>query len=201
MKTSAPNTTARLCRHALLACCALILLGGCASPTDKDGRLRHRQIVVAPSALNWLEVGYFPRANDPLVVSPCRLSFFGSGEVQFKTGRSPQVWSSFSQEVDHPHWNEVIADRLHIGPDEMCEVLQTFVDEGVVPPRAFKIRRQEVKPPYVNIAGMIGMEKIRIATDNPYLVGLVEEALENFEPALKRAALAQQADETPQRTK
>ena len=181
--------------HAPLACCALLLLVGCTSPLQEDGRLRHRQFEVSLSALDWLEVGYFPRPGDPRVPSPCRLSFFGTGEVQFKTGRSPQVWSSFSGEVEHPHWNEVIADRLHLEPAEMQEVFQTFVDEGVVPTRSFTVARKAVEKPYVNIAGMIGMEKIRLATDNPYLVDLVEEALENFEPALRRAAAAQKADE------
>ena len=178
-----------------LACCALLLLVGCASPVQEDGRLRHRQFEVNLSALDWLEVGYFPRPGDPRVPLPCLLSFFGAGEVQFKTGRSPQVWSSFSGEVEHPHWNEVFVDRLHLKPAEMQEVFQTFVDEGVVPARSFTIARKAVEKPYVNVAGMIGMEKIRLATDNPHLVGLVEEALENFEPALRRAAAAQKADE------
>lgn len=182
-------------KHLTLACCALLLLAGCTSPLQEDGRLRHRQFEVQLSALDWLEVGYFPKSDDPQIPFPCRLSFFGTGEVQFKTGRSPQIWSSFSSEVNHPHWNEVISDRLHLKPGEMQEVLQTFVDEGVVPVRSFTVSNKTVEKPYVNIAGMIGMEKIRLATDNPYLVGLVEEALENFEPALRRAAAAQQPDE------
>lgn len=186
--------TANMKKNVPLVCCALLLLAGCTSPIQEDGRLRHRQFEVNLSALDWLEVGYFPRPDDPRVPSPSRLSFFGTGEVQFKTGRSPQVWSSFSGEVEHPHWNEVIADRLHLKPAEMQEVFQTFVDEGVVPTRSFTLARKAVELPYVNIAGMVGMEKIRLATDNPYLVGLVEEALENFEPALRRAAAAQRAD-------
>ena len=77
--------------RACLVCGALLLLGGCASPVQQDGRLRHRQFEVNISALDWLEIGYFPRPDDPRIPSPCRLSFFGTGEIQFKTGRSPQV--------------------------------------------------------------------------------------------------------------
>ena len=179
----------------LLACSALVLLAGCASPAQKDGRLPHAQFDVANSALDWLEVAYYPRPDDPRIPFPCRLSFFGTGEIQFKTGRSPQIASAFSEEVNHPYWNEVFSDRLHLDAAEIQEVFQIFVDEGVVPRRAFVVSSQKVHAPYVNIAGTIGMQKIRRATDNVFLVGLVEEAMDNFEPVLARAREARRAED------
>lgn len=165
-------------------------VSGCLSPLDKTGRLRHKAVAVELSSLDWIEVAYFPTEENPTIKGPCRLSLFGVGEVVVKTGRSPQLWDSFSTKVTDPYWNELFTDRMHLPPDEMQTVFQAFVDEGIIPARTFTRRTEDLKPPYVNISAQVGMEKIRTATDNPFLVGLVEESLENFELVIRQAATA-----------
>ena len=165
-----------------------LFMSGCLSPLDKTGRLRHKAVEVELSSLDWIEVAYFPVAENPVIKGPCRLSLFGVGEVIVKTGRSPQLWDSFSTKVTDPYWNELFTDRMHLPPDEMQTVFQAFVDEGLIPARTFTRRTKNLKPPYVNISAQVGMEKIRTATDNPFLVGLVEESLENFGPVIRQAA-------------
>ncbi len=161
---------------------------GCLSPVDDAGRLRHRRIEVSLSGLDWMEISYYPADDNPRIPEACRLSLFGAGEVIFKTGRSPQIWDSFSEDVAHPDWNEVYTDRMHLSREEMREVFQAFVDEGLVP-SSWPIRRAEpIDKPYVRIVAQIGMEKVRRITDNRNLVDLVEAALENFSPTLERAA-------------
>ncbi len=161
---------------------------GCLSPLDKTGRLHHKTVEVELSSLDWIEVAYFPIEENPTIKGPCRLSLLGVGEVIVKTGRSPQLWDSFSTKVGDPYWNELFTDRMHLPQDEMQTVFQAFVDEGLIPARLFTRRTENLKPPYVNISAQVGMEKIRIATDNPYLVQLVEESLENFGSVIRQAA-------------
>ncbi len=161
---------------------------GCLSPLDKTGRLHHKTVEVELSSLDWIEVAYFPIAENPTIKGPCRLSLLGVGEVVVKTGRSPQLWDSFSTKVTDPYWNELFTDRMHLPTDEMQRVFQAFVDEGLIPTGTFTRRTEKLKPPYVNISAQVGMEKIRMATDNPFLVGLVEESLENFGPVIRQAA-------------
>lgn len=181
----------RIIARFILVAFVSTLTSGCLSPVQRDGRLKHQQFKVQASSLDWLEIGYFPHPKSPDILAPCRLSLFGTGEIQFKTGRSPQVWSAFSHEVQHPFWNEVFSDRLHLPSHEIQAVFQEFVDEGVVPPRtalAHKTTRQKVTPPYIQVAGTIGRHKIRLATDNAFLVELVEAALANFESTILRSA-------------
>jgi hypothetical protein len=177
-------------KFVLLAFMVLLAASGCVSSTDEQGRLRHKQFEVEPSGLDWIEIAYYPAQNDPLVKFPCRLSLFGAGEVEFKTGRSPRLWSSFSDKVNDPYWNDLYSDRMHLPKEEMQSVFQAFVDEGIAPRDEFTRKTEAVKRPYVNISAQIGREKIRLATDNKYLVDLVEEAMENFTHVLNQAAAA-----------
>ncbi len=176
-------------KYAPAAITALLafLVSGCLSPLDKTGRIRHKAVEVELSSLDWIEVAYFPTAEHPTIKGPCRLSLFGVGEVIVKTGRSPQLWDSFSTKVTDPYWNELFTDRMHLSHDEMQTVFQAFVDEGIIPAGTFTRRTENLKPPYVNISAQVGMEKIRTATDNPFLVQLVEESLENFGPVIRQA--------------
>ena len=175
----------------------LLLVSGCASPVQEDGRLRHKQFTVELSSLDWIEIAYFPSRTNSLIKNPCRLSLFGSGEVEFQTGRSPQLWSAFSDKVDDPYWNDLFKDRMHLSPDEMQSVYQAFVDEGIVPKGSFTLKEENVKPPYIKVSAQIGREKVRMATDNPRLIQLVEDAMQNFVPILEQAAQARLEDEKP----
>ena len=186
------------CQSPTLVLLALLVLlfSGCASPVQEDGRLRHKQFAVELSSLDWIEIAYFPRRSDPLVKDPCRLSLFGSGEVEFQTGRSPQLWSSFSDKVDDPYWNDLFKDRMHLSHDEMQSVYQAFVDEGIVPRGSFTIKEENVKPPYIKVSAQIGREKVRMATDNPRLIQIVVDAMQNFTPVLEQAAQARRDEES-----
>lgn len=170
---------------------------GCFSPVDDTGRLRHRSMDVELSGLDWIEVSYYPSDTDPLVKDPCRLSIFGSGEVVFKIGRSPQIWDSFSDQIADPNWNDIFSDRMHLSQEEMESVFQAFVDEGLVPQRVYTKRAKEVEKPYVKFAAQVGREKVRRVTDNKYLVELVQEALENFAPVIAQAAAARRGGVQP----
>ncbi len=185
-------------KHALSALAALstILTSGCLSPLDSSGRLTHKEVTVELSSLDWIEIAYFPASEDPLVKGPCRLSLFGVGEVMFKTGRSPQLWDSFSDKVSDPYWNELFSDRMHLARDEMQTVFQAFVDEGLIPKYSFTRKVEDLKPPYVNISAQVGRDKIRMATDNPHLVQLVEDSLYNFTPVIQQAAKALEENPT-----
>lgn len=174
-----------------------IVMTGCLSPEDNTGRLRHRSVNVELSGLDWIEVSYYPIDNDPLVKDPCRLSIFGSGEVVFKTGRSPQIWDSFSAQVEDPNWNDVFSDRIHLSQEEMELVFQAFVDEGLIPQRVYTRAAKEVEKPYVKFAAQVGREKVRRVTDNKFLVALVEEALENFSQTIAQAAAARRGGVQP----
>ena len=167
-----------------------ITVSGCLSPTGSDGRLRHKKFTVKLSSLDWMEVAYYPRPNDRRFRNICKLSFFGTGETIFKTGRSPQLTSSFSHDVENPYWNEIFADRMHLSEKEMQSVFQAFVNEGAVPNDYSSLTKREKDhhPPYVKIIGTIGYEQFGIATANEHLVSLVEECiLDNFETTINKA--------------
>ena len=182
---------------AFLIVCLAFVMTGCLSPEDDTGRLRHRSMAVELSGLDWIEVSYYPSDNDPLVKAPCRLSIFGSGEVVFKTGRSPQIWDPFSAQVEDPNWNDVFSDRIHLSQEEMESVFQAFVDEGLIPQRVYTRSAKEVEKPYVKFAAQVGREKVRRVTDNKYLVELVQESLENFAPVIAQAAAARRGGVQP----
>ena len=167
---------------------ALLAASGCAS-VDSEGRLRHKQFEVKGSGLDWLEIAYQPAPGDDRFPYPVRLSLVGSGKVEMKSGPSPQVEDSFSVDYGNPHWHDIVRETLTFPPEEMKEVFQTFVDEGLVatpsPPRRENLRR-----PFVEYAGTINTEKFRYLTDNRRLVSLVEAALsENFGAKLRATAV------------
>ena len=166
---------------------ALFAAAGCAS-VDAEGRLRHKQFDVKGSGLDWLEIVYEPAPGDARFPYPVRLSFVGSGMLEMKSGPSPQVEDSMSQDYRNPLWNDFVKETVAFTPDEMKEAFQTLVDEGLVatpsPPPLDKLGR-----PHVQYAGTINTEKFRYRTDNARLVSLVEAAMvENFGPKLRATA-------------
>lgn len=163
---------------------------GCISPVQKDGRLIHRSFRVQISDLDWLEILYTPAANDREIILPCRLSFFGVGHVDFKTGKSPKFWRETSTDTSNPDWDSYYTDRVTIGREEMERVFQAFVDEGVVPPKIMLGSRNgcdSEKNAKVSIRGIIGFNEFGLHTDNKFIVGVTEEALENFMTTIRIA--------------
>lgn len=183
-------------RHLLAAAFGAALLAGatgCAwlGGYDADGRPLAKHFTVDISNLDWVEISYMPRPDDPAFSSGCRLSLAGSGEIEFRTGRSPQVWDDFSSKVDDPHWNEVFADRLHVGQDGMQEIYQQLVDAGLFVRRSAGRRRDDMVAPFVKLNARIGRERaIRVVSDRR-LVRIVERVLANFE---QTALLARRAE-------
>lgn len=160
---------------------------GCVTAMQGDGRLRHSSFEVDISELDWLEILYTPAENDREILLPCRLSFFGVGHVDFKTGKSPKFWKETSTDTSNPDWGSYYTDRVTIGKEEMERVFQAFVDEGVVPPPYMLVSRDVVSSEAnarVSIRGIIGFKEFRLTTDNKYIVGVTEEALENFETTI-----------------
>lgn len=160
---------------------------GCVTAMQGDGRLRHSSFEVDISELDWLEILYTPAENDREILLPCRLSFFGVGHVDFKTGKSPKFWKETSTDTSNPDWGSYYTDRVTIGKEEMERVFQAFVDEGVVPPPYMLVSRDVVSSEAnarVSIRGIIGFKEFRLTTDNKYIVGVTEEALENFEATI-----------------
>lgn len=170
------------------AALAMLAASGCAS-VDSEGRLRHKQFEVRGSGLDWLEIAYQPAPGDERFPYPVRLSLVGSGKVEVKSGPSPQVEDAFSVDFANPHWNDIVRETLTFPPEEMKEVFQTFVDEGLVatptPPRIERLRR-----PFITYVGTVNTEKFRYQTDNRRLVSLVEAALSaNFGAKLRATAV------------
>lgn len=160
---------------------------GCITAMQGDGKLRHSSFEVDISELDWLEILYTPAENDREILLPCRLSFFGVGHVDFKTGKSPKFWKETSTDTANPDWGSYYTDRVTIGREEMERVFQAFVDEGVVPPPYMLVSRDVVSSEAnarVSIKGIIGFKEFRLTTDNKYIVGVTEEALENFEATI-----------------
>lgn len=159
-----------------------LLLAGCGTPMNvREGSLQGERFEVRGSSLDWMEIAYTPRDNDPDIDLPCKLSLYGSGEIVFTTGRSPRVWDDFSQKIDDPDWNDVRQDRRHIGDEAMRSVMQDFINAGIAPPTWGRMTTGEAaKPPMVRIRAKINGKSIFRVTDNRKVVRLVERQLVGF---------------------
>ena len=162
-----------------------LLLAGCVVPMNvRNGDLKGEKFPVETSSLDWLEIAYTPRTNDPDFPLPCRLSLLGSGEMTYYTGRSPRVWDNFSMKREDPNWNDFWEDRIHIGEESMTKLLQSFVDLGVVPPApARMVTGDPPSPPSVKIRGKISGKTVYRVTDNRKVVRLVERQFSRFRRA------------------
>ena len=147
----------------------------------REGTLPGKQFEVKASSLNWAEIAYTPRAGDRDFHHPCRLSLYGSGEIQFRTGRSPRVFDDFSHKVDDPYWNDIVEDRAHIGEEAMRDVFQELVDAGVFYDDRYRVSKgEEPQPPMVRIrAKFDGNDTMRVV-DNRRVVDIVERILSLF---------------------
>lgn len=161
--------------------------GGCAIWPGRDTRPAAVRFEVSISNLDWVEIAYLPEPGDRVFQQPCRLSLMGSGEVLFRTGRSPRVWDSFSSAVDDPHWNEVFDDRRHIGQAAMQTLYQQLVDAGLFLRYTRHLIALEGDGPRIRINAQIGRERTVRLTDDRALVRVVERVLEMFEDTARLA--------------
>ena len=170
---------------AVIAAAAAIAAAGCAAygPTEK---LPHKQYDVVESGLDNATFLYRPSPRDRRFRWPCRLEIYGTGTAILKTGPSPQVVDSFSQDVTDRSWNSFVEERRQFTPREMRAVFQVFVDEGIVPSRS--VREEGPALPLLQCSGTIGRNKFVRITRNRLLSDAFEDFVEtNFSPALRRA--------------
>lgn len=166
-----------VCR--LVPCLALLAAAGCAVPANvREGNLNGKQFEVKESSLNWAEIVYTPRRGDRDFRNPCRMTLHGSGEIEFRTGRSPLVFDDFSQKVNDPNWNDIVVDRIHIGEEAMRDVFQQLVDAGIFYKDFRRVSKgEEPKPPMARIrAKFDGKDTLRVV-DNRRVVRIVERLL------------------------
>jgi hypothetical protein len=163
----------------LVPCLALLAATGCVVPANvRNGDLNGKQFEVSESSLNWAEIVYTPRKGDPDFRFPCRITLYGSGEVQFRTGRSPLVIDDFSQKVNDPYWNEIVVDRIHIGDEAMRDVFQQLIEAGIFYKDFHRISKgEDPKPPMARIrAKFDGKDTLRVV-DNRRVIRIVERIL------------------------
>ena len=171
---------------ALALSAPLLFAPGCAS-TDREGRIPHESFAVAGSGLDHVSFVYDPAPGSERFPHPFRLELYGTGLVTFRTGPSPQVRDSFSTASADPDWQRMVQGRFAVSPDEMRDILQVFVDEGMVPSRA--VRGNLGAAPVVQYAGNVNNKKFRNATSNAVLVDAVEDFAEtNFARELAASA-------------
>lgn len=172
---------------AAAAFAAALFCSGCLSPVMPDGRLKHKQFEVRGSGLDWIAFVYTPAPESRAIPHVCRLELYGSGMAQLKTGPSPQVRDDFATDHSDPRWNDLESDSIAMTPDQMREVMQVFVDEGIVAEYPQSVSAERL--PAVVCTGKVNTEKFFLSTDNAPLVETVEDFIEtNFPAAIRRSA-------------
>ena len=189
------SARARLIANARLAALTAALAlatSGCAWLTgyDAGGQLAPKLFTVDLSSLDWIEISYFPRDNDPVFALPCRLNLMGSGEIIFQTGRSPRLWDSFSEKVQDPYWDELFTDRMHLERADMQALYQELVDAGLYPLRPSRVRQQEISKPFARVNGKIHRERVLRIVSERRLIRIIERTLDSFEETARMAQRA-----------
>lgn len=165
-------------RHpAIPALVVLMVSGGCTLFRAK-GPERFR---VEGSSLDSLDIRYNPDPENSRFQIPARLTIFGSGQIRLRSGLSPQVMDSFASDPTHPHWNHYYEDNAGFRPEEIRDLFQRLVDAGMVYSNITGPKRQEaLELPNLQMAGKINGHKIVRFTDDPEIVGIVENLLNWF---------------------
>jgi len=197
--TARGAATSALRTAVALALAATLALGGCNAMRglDSKGRPLAKHFKVDVSGLDWVIIIYYPHRRNQSFTRPVYLALNGTGEIDFKCGRSPLVWNDFSDQVDDPYWNELFVDRKNIPPKRMEKIYQALVDEGLFPRYDIRAMNAEdlSKRPLVRIRAKIGMERTLRVMDDPAVIEIIESVLENFEHLGRAAARLQEEDE------
>lgn len=166
---------------------ALALFTAGCSAVDSEGRLRHKQFDLEIMGIDWLTILYHPKEGSSRFPHPVRIELYGNGAIVVKTGPSPLVLDDFSADYQNPAWNKIAEDRKHLSQADMQTIMQTFINEGVIP--ANGCRPPLEGAPYVHCAGTLGFEKFVNATSNAILVDTAEDFIEtNFRYLIDRTA-------------
>ena len=100
---------------------SLFMLAGC---------LTEDPMIVNDSQLNWMSIKYRPLPDSPY--KPCSIDIFGTGLIRYNEGHSPLVANDFAVNVEDKHWGEHFRDEIGSTPAEAQQLLQAFVDAGVM---------------------------------------------------------------------
>ncbi len=152
---------------------AALLLSGCALFQEKP------VTEVNDSQLNWMTVRYHPADPDR---KPCYINILGVGSIEFRQGRSPLVFDSFSQDVDNPLWGDIDSEKLGMTPDQARWILQLFVDAGLTTEskRMKRLGSSEKGKAEAGIAlfsAKLNNEEYRTATNSPKLIDTLETVI------------------------
>ncbi len=163
-----------------VAAVAAATCSGCLSPVDSSGRLKHKDYVYEPSGLDYVEFIYVPVKNDARFPAPVRIYMSAGGTVTVKHGKSPLVLDEMSTAYDDADWNDIREERISVSRDEFAEIVQSFINEGLVPNDWRGRAREAQLPPVVRYAGKLNFEKFSEITSNKYMVETVEDFLFSY---------------------
>jgi len=158
----------------ILAATAAILLSGCALFFEKP------LTEVNDSQLNWITVRYHPATPG---MKPCRLEIVGVGSVEFRQGRSPLVFDSFSHDINNPNWGDIVEEKLGVPPEQARWMMQLFVDAGL--PTEFKRMRklkgkdlEDASAGIAAISAKLNGKLFRVKTNNPEITAVIDNIID-----------------------
>ncbi|MBR0057437.1 MAG: hypothetical protein IJP66_08930 [Kiritimatiellae bacterium] len=159
---------------AAAALCA-VALAGCSLFRDKS------PVTVGDSQLNWLNVRYHP-ANG---TAPCYINIVGVGSVEFRQGRSPLVFDSFSQDYDNPLWGDIAEEKLGVTPAQARWMMQLFMDAGLATEhkrmKSLSAKeRSDASAGIATISAKLDGKVYRVRTNNPDLTGVIDAIVESI---------------------
>ena len=160
--------------HIAAAAVLCATLSGCALFCDKP------VTEVSDSQLNWIQVLYHPAAEG---AKPCSLNIVGVGSVEFRQGRSPLVFNSFSQDVDNPLWGDIQEEKLGVTPDQARWMMQLFIDAGLATEakrmgNLTKEERENADAGIAIISAKLNGKALRVRTNNPEITGVVDTIID-----------------------
>lgn len=137
---------------------------------------------VNDSQLNWVRVNYHPADKSR---KPCSLNIIGVGSVEFREGRSPLVFNSFSQDVENPLWGDIEQEKLGVTPEQARWMMQLFVDAGLTREstrlkNAVKRDRERAEDGIALFSAKLNNTNYKVATNNPELIGTLETIIQSI---------------------
>lgn len=154
----------------------LAISSGCAIFGDKPLR------EVSDSQLNWLNVRFHPASSSS---KPASINIVGVGSVEFKQGRSPLVFNSFSHDVNNPLWGDIEEEKLGVTPEQARWMMQLFVDAGLTTEakrmrRIPEAERNSAADGIAIITAKLNGDMFKVRTNNPDIISVVEAIIDSI---------------------
>lgn len=158
----------------VLAAATAAVLSGCALFFEKP------LTEVNDSQLNWITVRYHPATPG---MKPCRLEIVGVGSVEFRQGRSPLVFDSFSHDINNPNWGDIVEEKLGVPPEQARWMMQLFVDAGLSTEfsRMRKLKGKDLEDASAGIAAIsakLNGKLFRVKTNNPEITAVIDSIID-----------------------